>query len=169
MTRSLLGIYREQTFLKMTAIEIKRRFHRQYPLNIRIVKSWIALILFFIGGLIYLAYRQETLQMFHWADMIGVTSQINDLRNLINGEGLYGWVKYSLPDGLWLFSYMFIVDSIWNGDKHISSSIFIFVLPVFAILSEFAQYFDLLPGVFDILDLESYTFAIVLYLIIKIL
>ena len=153
----------------MTAIEIKSRFLRQYPLNIRIVKSLIALILFFIAGFIYLAYRQESLQMFHWADKIGVTSQINDLRNLIYSEGLYGWVKYSLPDGLWLFSYMFIVDSIWNGDKHISSSIFIFGLPVFAILSEFAQYFNLLPGVFDILDLVSYTFAIVLYLIIKIL
>lgn len=153
----------------MKALEIKRRFYRQYPLNIRIVKSLIALITFFIGGLIYLAYRQETLQMFHWAETIGVSPQITDLRNLVNGEGLYGWVKYCLPDGLWLFAYMLIVDSIWNGDKHISSYVFIFGLPVLAVLSEFSQYFNLLPGIFDISDLVSYAFAIVFYLIIKIL
>ena len=53
--------------------------------------------------------------MFDWFDAIGIDNEIDGLRSLFQGEGIYGWVKYSLPDGLWLFSYMFLVDAIWNG------------------------------------------------------
>lgn len=107
--------------------------------------------------------------MFDWFDAIGISNEIDGLRRLFQGEGIYGWVKYSLPDGLWAFSYMFLVDAIWNGSRSKSSFIFIYSLPVIALLSEFFQYFGLLPGVFDWVDVASYLFAIILFVIIKLL
>jgi hypothetical protein len=107
--------------------------------------------------------------MFDWFNAIGIGNEIDGLRRLFEREGIYGWVKYSLPDGLWIFSYMFLVDAIWNGSKSISSFIFIYSLPFFALLSEFLQHFGLLPGVFDWIDVASYLFAILLFVITKLI
>ena len=129
----------------------------------------LSLVILLLGGLIYIIFRDKSLLMFNWFDAIGIGNEIDGLRRLFQGEGIYGWVKYSLPDGLWAFSYMFLVDAIWNGSKLISSYIFIYSLPFFALLSEFFQYFGLLPGVFDWMDVASYLFAIILFVIIKLL
>ncbi len=118
---------------------------------------------------LYIGFREKSLPMFDWFNNMGVTQHIETFRSLFNSDGVYGWVKNSLPDGLWLFAYMFLVDAIWNGSKSISSYIFIYSLPFFALLSEFLQYFGLVPGVFDWIDVVSYLFAIMLYILIKII
>ena len=51
------------------------------------------------------------------------------------------WVVYSLPDGMWLLSYMFAMEFIWN--------------------------MGLASGTWDILDLTSYSIAIIIYLLTK--
>ena len=129
----------------------------------------LSLLILLLGGLVYVIYRDKSLLMFDWFDAIGISNEIDGLRRLFQGEGIYGWVKYSLPDGLWAFSYMFLVDAIWNGSRSKSSFIFIYSLTVIALLSEFFQYFGLLPGVFDWVDVASYLFAIILFVIIKLL
>ena len=107
--------------------------------------------------------------MFKWFEQLGVSNEIDKFRGWVNSEGIYGWVKYSLPDGLWLFAYMFLVDAIWNGTRSIATYIFIFSLPILALMSEILQYCELVPGVFDWIDVISYLFAIMLYVIIKII
>ena len=148
---------------------IKSRFFREYSLKTRIGRSLLSLLLLGTGGLIYIGFREKSLPMFDWFNNMGVTQHIETFRSLLNSDGVYGWVKNSLPDGLWLFAYMFLVDAIWNGSKSISSYIFIYSLPFFALLSEFLQYFGLVPGVFDWIDVVSYLFAIMLYILIKII
>lgn len=143
--------------------------YRQHSIKYRATKVMLSLVILLLGGLIYIIFRDKSLLMFNWFDAIGIGNEIDGLRRLFQGEGIYGWVKYSLPDGLWAFSYMFLVDAIWNGSKLISSYIFIYSLPFFALLSEFFQYFGLLPGVFDWVDVASYLFAIILFVIIKLL
>ena len=137
---------------------IKSRFFREYSLKTRIGRSLLSLLLLGTGGLIYIGFREKSLPMFDWFNNMGVTQHIETFRSLLNSDGVYGWVKNSLPDGLWLFAYMFLVDAIWNGSKSISSYIFIYSLPFFALLSEFLQYFGLVPGVFDWIDVVSYLF-----------
>lgn len=122
-----------------------------------------------LGGLVYVIYREKSLLMFNWFDSIGISNEIDWLRRLFQGEGIYGWVKYSLPDGLWAFSYMFIVDAIWGSERNAISILFLWGLPVMAVLSECLQYFGLLPGVFDWTDMASYLLAIIVFLIIKLL
>lgn len=144
-------------------------YYRRHLKKYRATKVILSLVILLLGGLIYIIFRDKSLLMFNWFDAIGIGNEIDGVRRLFQGEGIYGWVKYSLPDGLWAFSYMFIVDAIWNGSKLISSYIFIYSLPFFALLSEFFQYFGLLPGVFDWVDVASYLFAIILFVIIKLL
>ncbi len=148
---------------------ISQLYHREYTNDQRIFKIFLSFIILIAGGLIYIACREKSLLMFNWFDNLGISSGIDTFRGFINSEGVYDWVKNSLPDGLWLFSYMFLVDALWNGSKSISSYIFIYSLPFFALMSEFLQYFGLVPGVFDWIDVVSYSFAIVLYILIKII
>ena len=134
--------------------------------QIRIAKVTIGVVTLIIGGLIYIIYRSETLLMFDWFRILGISRYIDKLR-ATDYQNIYEWVKNSLPAGLWLFSYMFIIDSVWEKDKCIAYKFYIYVLPVLAVLSEFMQYIKILPGTFDINDLLSYFFAILLYLLIK--
>ena len=147
----------------------KQLYYRQYTNRQRIVKVILSFAILIIGGLIYVGFRDKSLLMFSWFEQLGVSGEVDAFRGLVNSEGVYGWVKNSLPDGLWLFAYMFLVDAIWNGSKSISSYIYIFSLPFFALLSEFLQYFGMLPGVFDWIDVASYLFAILLFVIVKLI
>lgn len=148
---------------------IKHLYNRQYTTSQRIVKVILSFTILIIGGLIYVGFRDKSLLMFNWFENLGISGEVDLFRDLVNSEGVYGWVKNSLPDGLWIFAYMFLVDAIWNGSRSLSSYIFIFSLPCFALLSEFLQYFGLFPGVFDWIDVASYSFAILLYVIIKLI
>lgn len=148
---------------------IKSRFFREYSLKTRIEKAILSLLILSIGGLIYIGFREKTLLMFDWFNHIGVSQYIETFRSFFNSDEIYGWIKNSLPDGLWLFAYMFLVDTIWNGSRLMSSYIFIYSLPFFALLSEFLQYFGVVPGVFDWIDVACYLFAILLYILIKII
>jgi len=144
-------------------------YYKQHSIKNRATRIILSLGFLSLGGLIYIIYRDKSLLMFDWFNSIGVSSGIDGLRSLFQGDGVYGWVKYSLPDGLWIFSYMFLIDAIWNGEKIITSKLFLWFLPIVAILSECLQYFGLLSGVFDWKDMASYTLAITLFLIIKLL
>lgn len=135
----------------------------------RVFRILLSLLILCIGGLIYIAYRQDTLILFSWGRSLGLSQNIESLREFAQNKGVYGWVKNSLPDGLWLFSYMFIIDSIWNGIKSKTFYIFLYSLPFIAIGSEILQYFGIVPGCFDWIDILSYTFAICLYWLIKLI
>ena len=144
-------------------------YYRRHRIKYRATKVFISLVILLLGGLVYVIYRDKSLLMFNWFDSIGISNEIDWLRRLFQGEGIYGWVKYSLPDGLWLFSYMYIVDAIWDSEKNAMSILFLWGLPVVAVSSECLQYFGLLPGVFDWIDMVSYLSAITVFLIIKLL
>ena len=144
-------------------------YYRRHRIKYRATKVFISLVILLLGGLVYVIYRDKSLLMFNWFDSIGISNEIDWLRRLFQGEGIYGWVKYSLPDGLWLFSYMYIVDAIWDSEKNAMSILFLWGLPVVAVSSECLQYFGLLPGVFDWIDMASYLSAITVFLIIKLI
>ncbi|MBR6031103.1 MAG: hypothetical protein IKP36_03985 [Bacteroidaceae bacterium] len=144
-------------------------YYRHYSLKSRAIRIALSLGILLIGGMVYVAYRDKSLAMFGWFDSIGLSKPVDYIRVLAQSKGIYGWVKYSLPDGLWIFSYMFIVDAIWNGKRNSYSFFFTWSLPIVALLSECLQHFGLCPGVFDWIDMVSYIFAMILFLIIKLL
>ena len=59
---------------------------------------------------------------------------------------------------------MYVIDAIWdNFDNAILYKPFFWLMPIIAILSEFLQLLHLMPGTFDILDLSSYLFSVIIY------
>lgn len=68
------------------------------------------------------------------------------------------WAVYSLPDGLWLFSYCLFIGCIWDFD--LKGCLFVLtILPIYAISHEIMQYLHLVSGTFDWMDLFAYLMA----------
>jgi hypothetical protein len=105
--------------------------------------------------------------MFKSFDKLGLSYIIEPLRRIGTEHSVFDWVKNSLPDGLWLFSYMFLIDTIWDGEQPIFYYSFLWVLPIIAIISELLQAVGIVPGVFDTKDMLCYISAIILFLILK--
>lgn len=132
-----------------------------------LIECTVAVILFTIGGLIYVIYRPDSLLMFSWFRWLGLEATVNTLRTAYGDISIYSWVKYSLPAGLWLLSYMLVVDAIWQKSRIPIYYFFIGILPAISILWELFQLLELMPGRFDMIDLLSYIIAILIFVMIK--
>lgn len=117
-----------------------------------------------IGSFIYISFRQDTLILFDWLREIGVFEFIAGYRHytLPFAENIPNWILYSLPDGLWLFSYVSFTLFIWDNKISKHSFLWIFVVPILAICSEIGQLFNIIPGTYDLVDIFSYVFLIIL-------
>lgn len=133
----------------------------------RTINYIIGAISVLIGGLLYLAFRSESLIMFNWFGNIGISSEISFLRESCGNISLYSWVKFNLPAALWLFSYMFIIRGIWlNSQRNIIYNIFLWGVPIMALASELLQFFGAISGTFDYKDILAYIAGIVMFYLI---
>lgn len=129
----------------------------------RKIELAMALVLFIVEGLMYLTFRSTELNMFRLYKHAG--PWVQTLRTWGNEIELPQWVRFSLPDGLWLLSYLLLVDAIWNKfDK--SSCIWYLIMPCVAFGSELAQIFWGLTGTADIMDFVCYAGAVAITLLI---
>lgn len=130
----------------------------------------LSVLLIFIGELIYILYRPLTLYMFKPFEQMSMLDNIRYLRAshlFPHIEEVPGWVVYSLPDGMWLLSYLFAMESIWyNEGKHIRL-LFVWIMPTAIIIHEFCQLMRLAKGTWDINDFSFYIIAIIIYLLTK--
>ena len=110
------------------------------------------------GSLIYICFRTNTLVMFKWFVKLMLTSAINAIReySLPFSDKLPSWFLYSLPDGLWIFSYICLMMFIWRQIINRNNLFWFTLLPMIAILSEIGQLFQIVPGTFDIIDIVFY-------------
>lgn len=121
-----------------------------------------------LGGLIYILFRQDTLKMFSWFDNINVSAAISELRLCtvpLSGH-FPNWFLYSLPDGLWLFSYLSVLLVVWDNVISKHNIHWLLLVPMVAIFSEIGQLFEIVPGTFDIFDLIFYLLGTVLPILI---
>ena len=115
-----------------------------------------------IGGLLYLGYRNTNLLMFRWANYLGLSRIVNSWRKFCFQYPLPEWCYYALPDGLWLLSYILLINIIWNSHTW-KSIIWIYALPAIAITSELLQLLNPYFGTFDIMDIVCYLGAVILF------
>jgi hypothetical protein len=108
-----------------------------------------------LGGLIYLTYRVEKLQMFTWSEKTGTSSIVYFLRTtkILQSIQLPAWVKFSLPDALWAFSFTYAMLLIWQFKITKINAFWVFIAPLTGIASELGQYWGYLPGTYDQVDL----------------
>ena len=115
----------------------------------------IAMMALSVGGMIYVFFRPESIMMFKWFPFLGI---VHKQVSLFRTTHLPDFLVYSIPDGLWLFSYILLIGVIWDFDYH-RCFYLIMLLPVYAISHEILQLYHLVPGYFDILDFVVYVVA----------
>jgi hypothetical protein len=108
-----------------------------------------------VGGLIYLTYRTDTLIMFGWFKQIGLSDMVKFLRSNQQLQNLTipSWIKFSLPDALWLFSLNYILLTLWNFNVNRQSAFWLFLAPTIGLFLEIGQLVKIVPGTFDFMDL----------------
>jgi hypothetical protein len=101
------------------------------------------------------------LTVFHWVSTIGLYSSVIKARAIFDiGYLIPGWVIYSLPNGLWAYSFMFFISFIWGDVKSLGKIIFIVLVVILSVGSELGQLFGLIPGTFCLADMFFYTFGL---------
>ncbi|PHR20653.1 MAG: hypothetical protein COA38_19370 [Fluviicola sp.] len=125
-------------------------------MNPRLILS--SLVSLIIGGSIYLLFRDPSLIFFGWIDDLGLLSEVKSLQRSMNSikSGLPNWVIFSLPDGLWLFSYVCFMLHLWRKSLRWSGLIWVCILPIFSLVFEVLQSVDESLGTFDWIDLLLY-------------
>ena len=120
------------------------------------------------GSLIYILFRSSSLKMFIWFERINILDVIENIRNFtfIYSNNLPNFILYSLPDGLWLFSYVSLVLYLWKNELKSENLFWVFSIPLISIISELGQIFKIITGTFDIIDLLMYVLGTILPFII---
>lgn len=111
-----------------------------------------------LGGGIYILFRVSSLKMFSWFETIGINIIESDLRknSILIAQYFPDWFLYSLPDGLWIFSYVCLMLSIWKKSISQQNIFWISIVPLVAVGSEILQFFGLVQGTFDMVDVLCY-------------
>jgi len=117
----------------------------------------------FIGGLIYILFRSVSLKMFKWFEIIGLSNIANELRNYTAEylDEIPNWILFSLPDGLWVFSYVSLLLLVWQNSLSENSLFWILIIPFLALGSEGGQLIGVIPGTFDGYDLLFYSIGMI--------
>jgi len=117
----------------------------------------------FVGGLIYALWRKSTLLFFSWFEYVGIDSTVFLLRSGVIGLGtLPDWLLFCLPDGLWVYAFTVFMAGLWKG--YLGSGRFCFVCLglALAIVGEIGQFFGLIQGTYDVLDVVFSLFGFLL-------
>lgn len=135
--------------------------------RLRFLYLVLSLSCFGVGSLVYLLFRTTDLYMFVPLKMSGIYEPLIALRKSLVNVILPDWIIYNLSDGLWLFAYMLLIESIWWLDSSHGKAVFLYSLPVFAVVVEVGQMLHCFPGTGDWLDITAYIIAIFLFIILK--
>lgn len=108
----------------------------------------------FLGGMIYILWRSDTLTMFSWFNYLGISEVIGKIR--IASESfstvLPNWLVYSAPNALWFFSGIVVFDLIWNQETKMKI-LWLSLFCLLAVGSEIAQAVGIVEGTFDYQDI----------------
>lgn len=110
-----------------------------------------------IGGAIYICWRDPSLLMFDWFSRLGLTSVIEGIRavTLPYAGQLPRWLLYSLPDALWVYAAIMLMDCIWHErrTRRRNRRLWLWSGPLLAIVVELGQLTGWVGGSFDPYDL----------------
>ena len=122
------------------------------------------IMLLFMGGMLYVLYRPQTLLLFHVANGMGLTDVIGRWR-LTASETWQPteFVVYCLPAGLWAMSYVLIVGTLAQELPLKRRWMAVAVIPVLGAASELLQAMSIIPGTFDWADLALYILPLIIY------
>ena len=109
----------------------------------------------FLGGMIYLLFHSSESLFFSGIRSSGLDNWLTFTRNSSLGLSPYlpSWGVYSLPDGLWAFSYSLFMTGIWWNSGSRLKYLWIATIPLLVLGSELLQLNSIIPGTFCVQDL----------------
>lgn len=121
-----------------------------------------------IGIAIYILWRPTSLLAFHWIEMIGLLQPTLHVRAMLSPVQplIPSWILYSLPDGLWAYSFTSAIAICWDRRLTTETLAWCSIPFVLGVGSELGQLALVVPGVFEVADLACYStdFLLALYL-----
>ena len=113
----------------------------------------------FFGGLIYVGFRQESINLFVLLQKTIFYEPILFIRNGLSvyKDNLSSIILFSLPDGIWVYSCTYMILTIWQGSVK-NTHVFLWVIaPVLiSIIIECLQSINIVQGTFCIYDMTFY-------------
>jgi len=109
----------------------------------------------FVGGVIYLLFRDGDLLLFDWLRSAGLEPTLGVARAALApwGSGLPEWALFNLPDGLWAYGLAVLVFVLWRDGNRRERITWTAVLVATVLISELGQGVGVVPGTFDVRDL----------------
>lgn len=110
------------------------------------------------GTLIYLLWRSDSLVVFRWLDVIGLSDFVTEVRENvgISATDLPEWIRFSMPDGLWVFAATTALGAVWLEDWRVESTLWIALPLALACLVEIGQATGHIDGTFSAIDVAAY-------------
>ena len=111
-----------------------------------------------VGGVIYILWRPTNLFLFSWLRVLHLYRPVIALRVVVQATWptINGWWLFSLPSGLWMYSFVAALGLIWNPGPIKWFWFWTGGALLIGIGSEFCQLFGILSGRFDVFDLVTY-------------
>jgi hypothetical protein len=77
------------------------------------------------------------------------------------------WIKYNLPDGLWMYAFLSTIFIIWKSQisKHFVAWLLLAIIMSFFL--EILQGLHLIPGTYDWFDMLAYAISIFIFILTK--
>ncbi len=89
------------------------------------------------------------------APLLALRAELSDVKHF-----LPNFVLYSLPDALWVYSFTFLMQSVWSRHPRSYGRTVWILLPVLlAVGGEIGQLLKVVPGTFDLMDILGYIVA----------
>ena len=123
-----------------------------------------AILLLLIGGGIYATCRQDVIFLAPFRETKFLDFLKIDIR-YHNGNVFTYFFLFCLPDGLWYLSLLLFQKQFYNANV-LTSKILLITSALLPFALEFLQYFKVIKGTFDILDICFYLLILIIFVII---
>ncbi|HWK24580.1 MAG TPA: hypothetical protein VNS08_16245 [Ureibacillus sp.] len=120
------------------------------------LQSWAHIYLpIIIGGTIYTLFRVDNLLVFQMYEILQIDGLIDSFREHSLVLEIPSFVKYSLPDGLWVYAFTYFLVSLWKYEENAGKEKYlIMIVPLWlGVGGEIMQIFFSQIGTFDFQDL----------------
>lgn len=130
----------------------------------RLVKILIIIVIPLMVALsIYALFRTDKLTVYYWFPILkqirhALISKLDFNLNFLS-KPVRGFLIYSLPDGLWLYSFTCFMILIWDNSKSKFKYFWMYIGTLIALTQKLGQGLGIFSGTFDINDVVIYLIA----------
>lgn len=121
--------------------------------NRKTIARFLSISSIILGVAIYSFFRKPPLLLTKLYKALYLESTISSIQDYFAQTSLPEWVLYGLPDLLWMFSFTLVILLIWGFKANLHSILWIGIVLIIGLLYEILQFPNIVPGVFDVMDL----------------